>query len=419
MAKIKDLKAREILDSQGNPTVEVSVILSDGIVAKASTPSGYMAEKYEAIELRDRNEKRYGGKGVLRAVKNINTEIKELLKDRVASDQEKIDREMMELDGGEKKDRLGVNAIYPVSLAIARAEAVSEGLELFEYLAKTFNFKKKDFKIPIPFLNIFNGGRYADTNLDFQEFMIVPSAVSTFAENLRMGAEIFHELAHILRDAGFDTDVGNEGGYAPDIDSSIQAIELILSAALEAGYKPGEDFGLAIDVAASELYDSVSGKYIFKLDHASYVSDTLVGLYNEWLRKYPIVAIEDGLGDEDWQSWRQLNLELGADMLLVGDKLFSTNIKRLRMGLKEKAANSMLIKPNQAGTLSETIECIKLAQKHNYKIIISARCSETCDDFISDLAVATGAEYIKAGSLNRSERLSKYNRLMEIEEYLK
>jgi enolase len=304
-----------------------------------------------------------------------------------------------------------------VSLAAARAAAISSGTELFESIAKTYGLSR-DYRLPTPSFNIFNGGKHADTNLDFQEFMILPLKKTSFKEKVRMGAEIFHELGRVLKKAGFDTDVGNEGGYAPDIESSIQAIELIIASIINAGYAPGQDIGLGIDVGSSGLYNPETKNYIFKLDHASYKSTTLVGLYREWFRKYPIISIEDGLAEDDWAGWRELTDELGKEMMLIGDDLFVTNIKRFRQGLKEKAANAILIKLNQVGTLTETVECVKLAQKHNYKIMVSHRSGETGDDFIADLAVAVGAEFIKSGSLSRSERLAKYNRLMEIEENL-
>lgn len=418
MIKIKEIKAREILDSRGNPTVEASVLLTNGTIAKSAAPSGVSIGRDEAVELRDGDQGRYRGLGVLKAVSNINTEISKALIGVNILNQEKIDKVMLDLDGTSDKRRLGANAILPVSLSCARAAASSKGQELFEYISKKYKFKNRKFTIPTPSFNIFNGGKYADTNLDFQEFMILPLTNISFAEKVRMGAEIFHELMYVLHDAGYDTDVGNEGGYAPNIHSSIQAIELIMAATIEAGYTPGVDIGLGIDVASSELYDVRTDKYIFKLDRASYLSSTLIGLYHEWLRKYPIVAIEDGLAGDNWEGWSHLNAELGEDMLIIGDDLFKTNISRLRKGLKKLAANAILIKPNQVGTLTETIECIQLAQRHNYKIIVSHRSGETSDAFIADLAVAVGADYIKAGSLSRSERLVKYNRLMEIEGYL-
>ena len=273
--------------------------------------------------------------------------------------------------------------------------------------------------MPTPCFNIFNGGKHADTNLDFQEFMIIPAFKASFKEKVRAGAEIFHTFGEILKKAGYDTDVGNEGGYAPDISSSIQAIELIMAAVIKAGYKLGSQIALGVDVGSSQLYNKADGRYIFKLDHASFTADTLAGLYYEWFRKYPLIYIEDGLAEDDWAGWQKLNKDLGSEVMLVGDDLFVTNLERLRQGLKENAANSILIKPNQVGTLSETIACVKLAKKHNYKVIVSHRSGETADDFIADLAVAVQADYIKAGSLSRGERVAKYNRLMEVEDNLK
>lgn len=417
MAIIKEIKAREILDSRGNPTVETRVTLDNGISAKASVPSGASTGVHEAWELRDGDKKRYGGKGVLKAIDNVNTKIFELLKGADVSQQEMIDEKMIKLDGTKNKKKLGANAILSVSLASARALAVSESQELYESINKTYKLKNK-FELPTPSFNIFNGGKHADTNLDFQEFMILPLRNTSFTEKVRMGSEIFHELGYVLKQAGFDTDVGNEGGYAPDISSSIQALELIIAAIINAGYAPGKDIGLGMDVGSSEIYNPNTKKYIFKLDNAQFTTDNLIGLYYEWFRKFPIISIEDGLAEDDWEGWRELNRELGSEILIIGDDLFVTNIERLRQGLKEKAANAILIKPNQVGTLTETINCIKLAQKHNYKVMVSHRSGETCDDFIADLAVATDADYIKAGSLSRSERLAKYNRLMEIEEHL-
>jgi len=412
--KIKKITAREILDSRGNPTIETKTILENGIFAKASVPSGASTGIHEALELRDNDKNRYGGKGVLKAVKNVNTEINRKLKGIDATKQEMIDEIMIKLDGTKNKKKLGANAILSVSLACVRVAAKARNLELYEYIRSTFKFNKK-IKLPIPFFNIFNGGEHADTNLDFQEFMVVPIIKKSFSERVRIGAEIFHELGRILRRAGFDTDVGNEGGYAPDIVSSVQAIELITAAIIKVGYRPGKDIGLGIDVGSSQLYNKETGKYIFKLDQANFTTNTLVGFYYEWFRKYPVISIEDGLAEDDWQGWQELTRELGQEILLVGDDLFVTNINRFRRGLKEKVANTILIKPNQVGSLSETISCVKLAQQNNYKIMVSHRSGETCDDFIADLAVAVKADFIKAGSLSRGERLAKYNRLMEIE----
>ena len=438
MPKIKKIMAREILDSRGNPTIETKVELDNGLSAKASVPSGASTGEHEAYELRDGDKKRYDGLGVLKAVGDVNNKIFKVLVGKEVIKQEEIDKEMIKLDGTDNKSKLGANAILSVSLACARAGALAGGGELYEYLAKIYGFKNPpnppfrkgaNFRMPTPFFNIFNGGKHADTNLDFQEFMIAPLKSSLpsfikggkgdFAEKVRMGAEIFHELGGVLKRAGFDTDVGSEGGYAPDIVSSVQAIELILAAVLEAGYTPGKDIGLGIDVGSSELYNKRAEKYIFKLDQANFTSNTLIGLYYEWFRKYPIISLEDGLAEDDWEGWRELTKELGEEMLIVGDDLFATNINRLRQGLKGRAANTILIKPNQVGTLSETMECVKFAQKHNYRVMVSHRSGETCDDFIADLAVAVGADYIKAGSLSRGERVAKYNRLMEIEEDIK
>lgn len=415
MTKIKEIKAREILDSRGNPTVETRIFLDDGISVKASVPSGASTGIHEAWELRDGDRDRYNGKGVLCAVKNVNEKIAKKLIGLQVDKQEKIDDIMIKLDGTENKHKLGANAILSVSLAVARAAAVSQDKELYDYIKTVYDFTG-DYKMPTPSFNIFNGGKHADTNLDFQEFMILPLGNISFAEKVRMGSEIFHELGNVLKGSGFDTDVGNEGGYAPDIHSSIQAVEFIMAAIVGAGYEPGKDIGIGTDVGSSELYDKRTGKYIFKLDKASYTSDTLIGIYNEWFRRFPIISIEDGLDEDDWSGWRELTDELGKEILLIGDDLFVTNVKRLRKGIKEKAANSVLIKLNQVGSLTETIECIKLAQRHNYKTMISHRSGETCDDFIADLAVAVGGDYIKSGSLSRGERLVKYNRLMEIEE---
>jgi enolase len=418
MPKIQSIIAREILDSRGNPTVETKIILDNGIVAKASVPSGASTGVHEAFELRDNDKKRYGGMGVLAAVKNVNEKIAPELIGLDIIRQAEIDERMIRLDGTENKKNLGANAILSVSLAAARAGAISREQELFEYLHEIYGFQNK-LSLPTPSFNIFNGGKHADTNLDFQEFMILPLTKISFAEKVRMGAEIFHELAKVLKKGGFDTDVGAEGGYAPDIISSVQAIEFIISAMINAGYKPGVDIGIGIDVGSSELYDEETGKYVFKLDNAFLASANLIGLYEEWLKEFPIVSIEDGLGEDDWSGWKKITQELGDKILLIGDDLFTTNTNRFRKGLKEKVANAILIKPNQVGTLSETIECIKLAQKYNYKIMVSHRSGETNDDFIADLAVAAGANYIKAGSLSRGERLAKYNRLMEIEEIIK
>jgi enolase len=427
MAIIKHIIAREILDSRGNPTIETKVELDNGAVAKASVPSGASTGSYEALELRDGNKDRYDGNGCITAVENVNKIIAKEICGMDVEKQVEIDKRMIMLDGTENKSNLGANSILSVSLACARAASIFKNTDLFRYLAATYGYSD-DFNLPNPCFNIFNGGKHADTNLDFQEFMVIPNNNSKcfrrdgnrqdFSEMVRAGSEIFHELGRILKKAGFDTDVGNEGGYAPDIISSIQAIELIMASIINAGYEPGKDIDLGIDVGSSGLYDKTSGKYIFKLDRSHFSGPDLIGLFNEWLRKFPIIYLEDGLNEDDWQGWKKLTHELGSELMVVGDDLFVTNTNRLRTGLKEKAGNAIIIKPNQRGTLTETIECVKLAQKFNYKIIVSHRSGETCDDFIADLAVAIHSDFIKAGSLSRGERLAKYNRLMEIETLL-
>ncbi|NCN99604.1 phosphopyruvate hydratase [Candidatus Falkowbacteria bacterium] len=415
MVKIKNIVAREILDSRGNPTVEAKVFLDNGLSAVASVPSGASTGVHEACEMRDGDKKRYDGQGVLKAVANVNEIISPALQGHKITDPMGIDKIMIDLDGTANKSRLGANGILAVSLATARAAALSEKKELFVYLKEAYNLGEP--KIPNPLFNIFNGGKHADTNLDFQEFLIIPT-MAPVAEMVRRGAEVFHELGKVLREAGYDTDTGAEGGYAPNLDSSIEAIELILAAIIRAGYQPEKDFHLGTDVGSSVLYEEATKKYVFPLDHANFTSDNLIGLYHEWLKKYPILYLEDGLAEDAWPEWRELTAELGDKMMIVGDDLFVTNVARLREGIKERAANSIIIKPNQVGTLTETIDCLRLAQKHNYKVIVSHRSGETSDDFIVDLAVATGADYLKAGSLSRGERVAKYNRLMAISELI-
>ncbi len=413
---IKKIDAREILDSRGWPTLEAVVFLEDGLTAKASVPSGASVGSHEAQEARDGDHRRYQGRGVLRAASKIREIVSAALVGKDVRSQQEIDRLLIELDGTEKKTNLGANAILAVSLACARAAAKSEGQELFVYLQKTFSLNEP--KIPVPLFNVFNGGKHADTNLDFQEFLVIPKK-QTAAEMIREGAEIFHALGTELKQAGYDTDVGAEGGYAPDLSSSIEALELIIAGALRAGYEPGKDFRLGIDVGSSVLFETVSQRYVFPLDNALFTADNLRGLYESWLGRYPISYLEDGLSEDDWAGWRALTSELGQKIMIVGDDLFATDIQRLSQGIKEKAANSIIIKPNQVGTLTETVDCVKLADKHNYQTIVSHRSGETNDDFIVDLAVAVGANYLKAGSLSRGERLAKYNRLLEIEDIIK
>ncbi len=417
MSKIKEIKGREILDSCGNPTVEVIIRSDDGFFSCASVPTGVSTGELGALELRDRDPRRYHGMGVLRAIENIEKKISPAILGMDVFDQKGIDETMISLDGSDNKMNLGANAVFSVSLAVSRLAAKVKGLELYAYLGESFDFGAPS--LPTPCFNMFNGGKYADTNLDFQEFMIVPLGKKTVSEKVRMGSEIFCELAKVLRKGGFDTDVGSEGGYSPDISSSVQAIEFMLSASINAGYKPKIDVGVGIDIGSSELFDSYKNSYIFKLDRAVFSSKTLIGLYNEWLKDFPIVFLEDGLSYDDWSSWSELTSELGGKIMVVGDDVFSSDQSRLRKGLKEKAGNSIVVKPSQAGTVTETMDCVKLAKRHNYKIVISHSYGETNDDFIADLSVAVGADFIKAGSLSRGERVSKYNRLMEIERIMK
>ena len=425
--KIKFITAREILDSRGNPTVEAKVILGSGISAKASVPSGASTGVHEAHELRDKNKKRYRGLGVQKAVTNVNKKISGLLRNQKVTNQRKIDNLMLHLDGAKNKSNLGANAILAVSLACCRAGALVSRMPLYQYIRVLFHLQnqkskiknqKSEIRLPTPMFNIFNGGKHADTNLDFQEFMLIPVKKCKFAEKVRLGSEIFHALGDILKSKGYDTDIGNEGGYAPNIRSSVSAVEFIIEAIKKAGYKPGLDVALGTDVGASELYNKKTKKYIFKLDDSRLSATDLIELYHDWVKKYPLISIEDGLAEDDWQNWKILTQELGKKALLVGDDLFVTNTERLGRGIKQKVANAILIKLNQVGTLSETIDCVKLAKFSNYKVIVSHRSGETADDFIADLAVAVGADYLKSGSLSRSERVVKYNRVMEIENQL-
>jgi len=415
---IKKITAREILDSRGNPTLEVKVILNNGIEAIAGVPSGASTGKHEAIELRDGNKKRYEGKGVKKAIKSVNKISKELKGLNITS-QSKIDRMMIVLDGTPNKSKLGANSIVGVSMAIARAAALALELPLYQYLRRCFKLNyENEYKLPIPLVNVFNGGSHADTNMDIQEIWVIPYGINKFKERVRVASEIFHQLKKVLKEHSLDSDVGDEGGYAPDIASNEQSMSLLTEAINEAGYKLGEKIGLGMDVAASEFFDSEKNLYMLSLDKKNYSSREMIGVYNKWLAKYHIVAIEDGLAEDDWQGWKYMTAELGDKIDLIGDDLFVTNTTRLRKGIKEKVANSILIKVNQVGTVTETIQCIKLAQREKYKLAISHRSGETSDTFISDLAVAVNAEYIKTGSMSRSERTSKYNRLMEIEDEL-
>jgi enolase len=418
MSKIKKIFAREILDSRGNPTVEVEVELESGIKALAAVPSGASTGTYEALELRDGDKSRYRGQGVLKAVENINTIISKELIGLEASAQKEIDDKMIKLDGTENKSSLGANAILGVSLVVARAAAAEQNLPLYAYIAKTYKLKTRNFQLPMPMFNIINGGKHSDSGLSIQEYKLIPNGIKTFKEQLRAGSEIFHELMEILSSQGFSTSVGDEGGFAPKLESNSQALELISSAIEKAGYENGTEACVGVDAAANSFFEEKENCYIFKPENSSLTREMLVNIYNEWIQKYNLISVEDGLNENDWSGWKAMNEKIGGRAMLIGDDLLVTNVKRLKTAIAEKACNAVLIKVNQIGTLSETIDCIKLAKKNKMKIVISHRSGETTDDFITDLAVGTGAEYIKAGSLSRGERICKYNRLLRIEEAL-
>jgi enolase len=412
MTQIDDLHAREILDSRGNPTVEADVVLVGGVMGRAAVPSGASTGEHEAVELRDGDPKRFGGKGVLKAVNNVNDLIAPELKGKDALDQTGIDRRLIELDGSPNKSHLGANALLAVSLATARAAAASQRLPLYRYLGGA-----EANTLPVPMMNIINGGAHADNNVDFQEFMIVPVGAERFSEALRMGAEIFHTLKSVLKKKGYATSVGDEGGFAPNLKSNEEAIETILDAIEQAGYEIRTDVLLALDPAASEFYDDES--YVFKKsDGRKLSSEQMISFWKEWADKYPIISIEDGMAENDWDGWKALTDKIGQSIQLVGDDLFVTNTKFLKKGIERGVANSILIKVNQIGTLTETLECIELAKSHGRTSVISHRSGETEDSFIADLAVATNAGQIKTGSLSRSDRIAKYNQLLRIEEEL-
>lgn len=417
MFKIKKITAREILDSRGNPTVEAKVFLEDGIHAKSSVPSGASVGIHEAVELRD-GGKRYSGKGVLKACKNIEGPIAKLLQGFDVRKQRGIDEAMIKLDGKDDKSNLGANAILAVSLACARTAALALGVPLYKYIRKIFNFQFSIFKFPYPTMNILNGGRHADWATDIQEFMIVPQQ-KKFAERVRCGAEVFHALGKILKKKGYTTLVGDEGGFAPKLEKNSQAFDLIMAAIRGAGYVPGRDVFLAIDAAASEFYDEQRKKYGLNLEKRKLSATQLAALYGAWLKKYPIILLEDPFAEDDWENWQwftKVVKQKNKKALIVGDDLFTTNPKRLKKGVEMGVANAILIKLNQIGTLTETLDTIKLARQNGYKVVISHRSGETDDTFIADLAVGVNADYIKTGSLSRIERVVKYNRLMEIEE---
>jgi len=409
--KIKQIVAREILDSRGNPTVEAKVILENDISATAKVPSGASTGTHEALELRD-GGKRYGGKGVLRAVKNVNTEIAKAVCGMDVAKIQEIDAKMIALDGTKTKSRLGANAILAVSLAVARAGAKEMNMPLYRYLRHIYKISEKTFRLPVLGMNIINGGRHADNGLSIQEFMIMPRH-KLLRERVRMGSQIFHSLANLLSQKGYSTGVGDEGGFAPELLNNERGVQLILEAIKLAGWEPGKHVFLALDVAASEFYRH--GNYYFLGKKQGWRPAKMIDVLKQWVKKYPIVSIEDGLAEDDWENWQILTKELGKKINLVGDDLFVTNVERIKRGIEEKVGNTVLIKVNQIGSLSETIEAINLARKNNYQIFISHRSGETADTFIADLAVAVNAEFIKTGSMSRSERVEKYNRLMEIE----
>jgi len=408
---IEDITAREILDSRGNPTVEVEVYLIDGVVGRAMVPSGASTGAHECLELRDDDPQRYGGKGVLKAVENVNDEIAGHLVGWSVFDQQGIDHFLIELDDTPNKSRLGANAILGVSLAVARAAAGALDLPLYRYLGGVAGRI-----LPVPMMNILNGGRHAEDSTDLQEFMVMPSGAPSFQEALRWGAEVYHSLRNVLKAEGYATNVGDEGGFAPSLGSNEEAIEVILAAIEKAGYKPGEDIYIALDPAASEFYED--GLYHLRKEGRKLSGAEMVDFYLDWVGKYPIISIEDGLAEDDWQAWKLLTESVGDRVQIVGDDLFATNVERLRRGIEERAANSILIKLNQIGTLSETIAAVEMARRAGWTTVISHRSGETEDTTIADLAVALNAGQIKTGAPCRSERVAKYNQLLRIEEEL-
>jgi len=411
--RIQTIKAREVLDSRGNPTVEVDCLLENGVQGRSIVPSGASTGEHEALELRDGDKKRYLGKGVLKAVNNVNKLIAPALVGQDVTLQGHLDQLMLAMDGTRNKSKLGANAILGVSMAIARAGAAAHSLSLFRYIGGV-----KASVLPVPMMNIVNGGAHADNNVDLQEFMIMPLGAPSFPEAVRMGSEVFHHLKKILHDNGYGTAVGDEGGFAPNLKSNQEAIEMILRAVETAGYKPGDDVAIALDAAASEFFDK-KGKYVFKKsDKSAKSAEEMVKLYVDWCSRYPIVSIEDGLAEDDWDGWQLLTKELGRKVQLVGDDLFVTSTERLARGMGMGIANAILIKVNQIGTLSETLDAIAMARKAMYGIVISHRSGESEDTFISDLAVATNAGQIKTGSMSRTDRVAKYNQLLRIAEEL-
>ncbi len=421
--KITRVHARQVIDSRGNPTVEADVYVAAGARGRAAVPSGASTGEHEALELRDADKSRYLGKGVLKAVGNVNTEIAKSVVGMDAGDQRALDKVMIELDGTPTKARLGANAILAVSMAASRAAAAAQNLPLYKYLAR-YSTDTSATLLPVPMMNILNGGAHADSSVDFQEFMVMPVGAPNFAEALRWGVEIFHALKSALKKRGYSTAVGDEGGFAPSCKSNEEAIQIVLEAITAAGYKPGEQVSIALDPAASEFYDKAKGKYVFKKsDKSEHSPEAMVEYWAKWVEKYPIVSLEDGMGEEDWPGWKQLTQRVGAKssakrIQLVGDDIFVTNTEIFARGINQSIANAILIKLNQIGTVTETIDAIELARKAGYNSIISHRSGETEDTFIADLAVATAAGQIKTGSASRTDRIAKYNQLLRIEEEL-
>jgi enolase len=421
--KITRVHARQVIDSRGNPTVEADVYVASGARGRAAVPSGASTGEHEALEMRDGDKSHYLGKGVLKAVANANGEIAKAVAGLDAADQRALDKRMLELDGTPTKSRLGANAILAVSMAAARAAAAAANIPLYKYLSR-YSTDSSATLLPVPMMNILNGGAHADSSVDFQEFMVMPIGAPSFSEALRWGVEIFHSLKSALKKRGYSTAVGDEGGFAPSCKSNEEAIQIVLEAIAAAGYKPGEQVSIALDPASSEFYDKASGKYVFKKsDKSTHASDEMAAYWTSWVEKYPIVSIEDGMAEDDWAGWKELTHSVGSaaskkKIQLVGDDLFVTNTERLSRGINEGTANAILIKLNQIGTVTETIDAIELARKAGYNSIISHRSGETEDTFIADLAVATAAGQIKAGSASRTDRIAKYNQLLRIEEEL-
>jgi len=422
-AKITKVHARQVLDSRGNPTVEADVYIGADVRGRAAVPSGASTGEHEALELRDGDKSKYLGKGVLKAVANVNGEIAKAVAGLDAADQRALDKKMIELDGTPTKSRLGANAILAVSMAAARAAAAAQGIPLYKYLA-LYSSDTSANLLPCPMMNILNGGAHADSSVDFQEFMVMPVGAPSFSEGLRWGVEVFHALKTALKKHGYSTAVGDEGGFAPSCKSNEEAIQIVLEAIAAAGYKPGEQVSIALDPASSEFFDKASGKYLFnKSDKSSHSSSEMAAYWTKWAEKYPIVSIEDGMAEDDWAGWKFLTQSIGSKsskkkIQLVGDDLFVTNTERLARGIQEGIANAILIKLNQIGSVTETIDAIELGRKSGYHSIISHRSGETEDTFIADLAVATGAGQVKTGSASRTDRVAKYNQMLRIEEEL-